>query len=82
MCKKTAFFGSFKKKTENNFVQKNRILWQFLRKTGKILLATKKRKTILSQKNDVFLQLKKKRKTINGGKQFKSALRYESFFVF
>jgi len=42
MCKKTAFFGSFKKKAENYYVQKNRILWYFLRKTGKILLAKKK----------------------------------------
>jgi len=42
MCKKTAFFGSFKKKPENYYVQKNRSLWYFLRKTGKILLAKKK----------------------------------------
>ena len=52
MCKRTAFFGSFKKKTENNYVQKNRILWYFLpvRKTGKILLAKKKTKNYFGEK--------------------------------
>ena len=56
MCKKTAFFGSLKKKMENNFVQKNKILWYFSRKTGKILLAKKKKtENNFGGKNDVFL---------------------------
>ena len=54
MCKKTAFFGSFKKKPENYYVQKNGILWYFLRKTGKILLAKKKPENYFGKKMTSF----------------------------